>query len=472
MTEQNMALYAAASKHFVKSAGNASLHYVPDLNSADRLKPLCLVKRKKSFWLWKKPKIVPTMLTLNDVLQKPIDASKFTSTDTVISAYKDTPSFSIDGDIGAKIATQLDIDLSMTDKFSLNVDFGDISKTEVNWQQLEKCLSLVKIKSDHVLFKELQQQHRTSLCIVLESLACKAEGPLAEESDQTEKAKASAKIPKVTAVSVDVHMQGDAEQKSHHSYTIPAGTVIAFSCTKLDIDESGIMRMHIGVDKMDNSDAQEDLTSSSKDKFEQQVASELESLLKSKKFPGLKKAFMEVLQTPKSLNSLLGLISTASCLVSEQKSLSLSFDNISESMGEAKGWKLLLELLGFTIPESAAKGSEIEFPKEDPEKLIHAFWALIEAASDLQEQEIRALLKCDSNNAEVLLEILSNAIQGKDTPYSVVSKLMQTETSEKQFLKSMRFEVVTSSAGKGLSLKWNSHGAARDAYTMVYALLS
>ena len=49
---------------------------------------------------------------------------------------------------------------------------------------------------------------------------------------------------------------------------------------------------------------------------------------------------------------------------------------------------------------------------------------------------------------------------------------MQTETSEKQFLKSMRFEVVTSSAGKGLSLKWNSHGAARDAYTMVYALLS
>ena len=70
MTEQNMALYAAASKHFVKSAGNASLHYVPDLNSADRLKPLCLVKRKKSFWLWKKPKIVPTMLTLNDVLQK------------------------------------------------------------------------------------------------------------------------------------------------------------------------------------------------------------------------------------------------------------------------------------------------------------------------------------------------------------------------------------------------------------------
>ena len=70
MNGQNMALYAAASKHFVKCAGSKTLHSVPDLNSADRFKPLCLVKRRTSFWIWKKPKIIPTMLTLNDVLEK------------------------------------------------------------------------------------------------------------------------------------------------------------------------------------------------------------------------------------------------------------------------------------------------------------------------------------------------------------------------------------------------------------------
>ena len=65
-----MALFSAASKHFVKSAGNSTLHYVPDLNSADRFQVLCLVKRKRSFWPWKKPKITPTMITLNDILEK------------------------------------------------------------------------------------------------------------------------------------------------------------------------------------------------------------------------------------------------------------------------------------------------------------------------------------------------------------------------------------------------------------------
>ena len=65
-----MALFKAASKHFVKSAGNSSLHNVPDLSSADRFNVLCLVYRKRSFWPWKKPKIIQTMVTLSDLFEK------------------------------------------------------------------------------------------------------------------------------------------------------------------------------------------------------------------------------------------------------------------------------------------------------------------------------------------------------------------------------------------------------------------
>ena len=65
-----MALFTVASKHFVKTAGSSSLHSVPDLNSAERFKVLCLVYRKTSFWPWKKEKVKPTMVTLNDVLEK------------------------------------------------------------------------------------------------------------------------------------------------------------------------------------------------------------------------------------------------------------------------------------------------------------------------------------------------------------------------------------------------------------------
>ena len=65
-----MALFTAASKHFVKTAGKTSLHSVPDLNSAERFKVLCLVYRKTSFWPWKKAKIKPTLVSLNDILTK------------------------------------------------------------------------------------------------------------------------------------------------------------------------------------------------------------------------------------------------------------------------------------------------------------------------------------------------------------------------------------------------------------------
>ena len=71
----------------------------------------------------------------------------------------------------------------MTDKFSLSVDFGDITKTEVKWEPLEKALASVRINPDHALFREVAKSKRTSLCIVLETVACKGDSPLSEDSD-------------------------------------------------------------------------------------------------------------------------------------------------------------------------------------------------------------------------------------------------------------------------------------------------
>ena len=47
-----------------------------------------------------------------------------------------------------------------------------------------------------------------------------------------------------------------------------------------------------------------------------------------------------------------------------------------------KGWKTFLELIGFSIPETL-EGSKIEFPRKDPEKIIHGCWALLEALSGI-----------------------------------------------------------------------------------------
>ena len=70
-------------------------------------------------------------------------------------------------------------------------------------------------------------------------------------------------------------MQGDLEKTTHFSYNIPSNTVIAFSCTKLDITEEGIFTMHVGVDKVDNVDTQMAATTTDKE------AKELEPLVSS-----------------------------------------------------------------------------------------------------------------------------------------------------------------------------------------------
>ena len=56
--------------------------------------------------------------------------------------------------------------------------------------------------------------------------------------------------------------------------------------------------------------------------------------------------------------------------------------SFSEQFSGVNGWKNVLELLGFMIPETTGDG-KIEFPRNDPEKLIHGSWALLEALSGI-----------------------------------------------------------------------------------------
>ena len=106
-------------------------------------------------------------------------------------------------------------------------------------------------------------------------------------------------------------MQGDLEKTTHFSYTIPANTVIAFSCTKLDTTEQGEFAMHVGVDKVDNIDAKMAATIDKAAK----VRAELEPLTSSKKFPELKRALLDVLKTPDCLEEMLDLVSNRTMLV-------------------------------------------------------------------------------------------------------------------------------------------------------------
>eukprot|EP00795_Rhopilema_esculentum_P013532 gene13532-4416_t len=397
----------------------------------------------------------------------PLSTAELISSKVVAEGYKDTPKFNADGDIGAKIASELDIDLSMTDKFSLTVDFGDVMKTEVNWEQLERELAKSLVNSNHEIFQQLHEMKRSSLCVVLESLSCKKDASLDEESDMTEKGKVSANIPKISTVAVDVHMQGEAEEVSHHSYNIPAGTVIAFSCNKLDLTSSGFLSMHVGVDKVDN---QEGKYADASDKS-QCIKAELAPLVESKDVSDIKAAVMNILKRPQTLDDMLELVATAYCITEDRQSFYLPAAPLSAKFSDVDGWRKLVLLLGFKLPEAITKESKIEFPTEDPKKLVQGCWALLESASELPEEVVAALLQCRANHKEALLSILFNAMEGKDTKYDVAGKIIDDNCKEKTFLEILGFAVIESGEGKCLSLKWKSGHIIRDAYSVIYALL-
>ena len=139
-----MSLFKECTKYVVKSAGSETLHHVTDLNSAEYFDTFCLVKRKKSFWFWKKDKNIPTQVKLDDVLLEKIniDDMKF-KTKVLLEKFIETPTFTAQGDVGAKIASELNLDLKGTDDLKISLDLGNIVKTKVNWEVLEEQLQKV-----------------------------------------------------------------------------------------------------------------------------------------------------------------------------------------------------------------------------------------------------------------------------------------------------------------------------------------
>lgn len=120
----------------------------------------------------------------------------------------------------------------------------------------------------------------------------------------TEKGKVSGTTTKVTGVSVDVHMQGEVDQSKHHSYTIPPGTVIGFSCTKLDLNENGNLSMHIGVDKVDSIEAHILSPASKVEKMKEELA----PLFDFKKLAEFRSILHGILETPQYIDNLLELV--------------------------------------------------------------------------------------------------------------------------------------------------------------------
>lgn len=86
------------------------------------------------------------------------------------------------GKLGAKIATELGIDLSATDSFTISMDVGDVAKREIRWSNLNDALADITLNLDHEYVQYILSKPRRSLCVIYETVSTHGDTELDSDS--------------------------------------------------------------------------------------------------------------------------------------------------------------------------------------------------------------------------------------------------------------------------------------------------
>ena len=474
-----MSLFKQCTKYVVKSAGDKTLHHVTDLNSAEYFDTLCLVKRKKSFWFWKKDKHIPTQIKLDDILlEKIVDDKTKLETKVLLEKFVETPSFKASGDLGTKIASELHLELNGSDHLEISLDLGNIEKTKINWEMVEEQLQKVSVDTAHPLFNEVNQHKRMNLGLVLETLMTQGEASVKEDADKMASTDDGLPINiKKTSISVDIHGKGSVESKRVHSFTLPPKTILAYSCNVFSITDNHKIMLHTSVDTLDeNADAPLNMSKEESKKATDHVKEEFKSLLKDEKFHQLKEKLKLIIGnvSKETLQYLHILLSSAELTIenkTREQAINLSEVDPSLEVFE-EPCQSFLQVLDFTLPADIHKvNAKVILPENDENKLLKQCIGFIDCVEDIDEGALSILQNVTSDDLSLLLRVVENETNGTDTLLKDenVKKLLPEGGPAGQFLKNIGFVEITMDDVEMISYTGN-RDSLLDAFTVLYVL--
>lgn len=467
-------MFQTAVKHVAKSSGCSTLHPVSDLNSASHFKTLCLVKRKTSFWFWKKPKMTATQVELKDLFEAELTLPKAKES-VILEDYQETPTFKIDGNIGSKLASELNLNVSGSDTMSLTIKLGDIVKSEVDWELVQEELETQRIKLHHPLLREVKKSKRTTLCVVLESLATKNDGEFEKQTDVIVKTDDSGDLLKKSILTVNINTKDDVESKKTSSFKIPPGTVLAYSCNEFSINSVGQATLHSAIDRRDTLDEPLFLKNTEDSDPIEVVRVEFQPLIKSSKFDQIKNEFKHLIGNADNdvLGSMHLLLAAAEFKIenkTEERTLSISTVEKLFQQGEDPMFNSILLHLGFELPgDWHDENAVIKFPDAQYD-LIKAVISFIDALIDVDVSVRKLLADTSQPNIQVLLNIVSNEVQGKENKLSDkgIDNLFQSSPTSRLILKNAGFIEMKMDDEDNICFARSKHFQIMDLYTILY----
>ncbi|XP_052368042.1 gasdermin-E-like [Oncorhynchus keta] len=230
-------MFSTATRNLVEEIDDGSLVPVSSLIDSDKLVPLSLVVKRKRFWIWQKPKYLPTDFTLSDVLTGDTPLTPVV-VKTDFLKYQGTFGDNKSGNIESNlVAVNLKVEGKDTSK--LQSSFGSLKKEEVDVQKLLRDSKDKLLDMSHCLIQQTREKSREVFVVVKERIVTTQPCSVIEEVQQGGQFGELLSFcgPKSTQVSVKEN--SSLHKDSNVSLEIPAHTVIAYGIIELEIKLNG-----------------------------------------------------------------------------------------------------------------------------------------------------------------------------------------------------------------------------------------
>ncbi|XP_055770752.1 gasdermin-E-like [Salvelinus fontinalis] len=232
-------MFSTATINFVEEIGDndGSLIPVSSLIESDKLVPLSLVVKRNRFWIWQKPKDLPTDFTLSDVLTGDTPLTPVV-VKTDFLKYQGTFGDNKSGNFESNVVA-VNLKVEGKDTSKLQSSFGSLKKEEVDVQKLLRDSKDKLLDMSHCLIQQTREKTREVFAVVKERIVTTQPCSVIEEVQQGGQIGELLTFcgPKSTQVSVKEN--SSLHKDSNVSLEIPAHTVIAYSIIELQIKLNG-----------------------------------------------------------------------------------------------------------------------------------------------------------------------------------------------------------------------------------------
>ncbi|XP_020793187.2 gasdermin Eb [Boleophthalmus pectinirostris] len=233
-------MFATATRNFVEEVDRGrSLIPVSSLN--DTISLLTVVIKKKRYWLWQKPKYLPTDFTLNDILAggTPIQPD---ITESEFIKYNGTFGDNIQGNVGANFI-QNNVSVEGKDTSKLQSSFGSLKKEELGMPKLIKDSKERLLDMSHCLVEQTMRNNKQVFGIVKERILTTQPCSVIEEVQKEGQFGGMLTVCGAKVTKVSLKENASLSKDSNVTMEIPPHTTLAYALIELEVKHDGHFKL-------------------------------------------------------------------------------------------------------------------------------------------------------------------------------------------------------------------------------------